>query len=66
MARPTWSDWKSAGPTEAAARERIAELREFFETANSSFRQMSGLPLAALRRVFALGRGLRRLVGRKG
>ena len=56
---------KAGGAAEAAARERVAKMLEFFETAEASYRQMSGLPLAGLRKVLALGRGIRRLVGRK-
>lgn len=56
---------RAGGTSDAATRERIAKMLEFFETAEASYRQMSGLPLAGLRKVMALGRGIRRLVGRK-
>ena len=56
---------KAGGAKDAAARERIERMLEFFESAEASYRQMSGLTGAAIRRFFALGRGVRRLLGRR-
>jgi DNA-binding transcriptional regulator GbsR (MarR family) len=64
--RECLAEASAAGSGEAASRERIAKMLEFFETSEASYRQLSGMPLTALRKVFALGRGLRRLVGGKG
>jgi DNA-binding transcriptional regulator GbsR (MarR family) len=61
--RECLAEAKAAGAKEAASRDRIAAMLEFFETAERSYRQMSGLPVSAMRRVFALGRGIRRFVG---
>jgi DNA-binding transcriptional regulator GbsR (MarR family) len=56
-------DAKAGGAKDAAARERIERMLEFFETADRSYRQMSGLTGSAIRRFFAIGRGIRRFVG---
>jgi len=61
--RECLAEAKAGGGREAAARERIERMLDFFETAEKSYRQMSGLTGSAIRRFFAIGRGIRRLVG---
>jgi DNA-binding transcriptional regulator GbsR (MarR family) len=55
----------AAGESGAVWRARIAGMLEFFETADTAWRNMSGLPLKALRKMLAFRRGVGRLVGRK-
>jgi DNA-binding transcriptional regulator GbsR (MarR family) len=54
------------GKAESGTRERLGRLLEFFETADASYRKLAGMPMSAFRRFLQIGRGFRRLVGKKG
>jgi hypothetical protein len=55
---------KRGGPADARTRERLGSLLEFFETAEASYKHLSGMPMAAFRKFLQIGRGFKRLVGR--